>query len=51
LWGGHLARPNYASYMWNSLVEKLHPKNGSKLLSLAVIVKNAPKDASVNENY
>ncbi|MCU0536077.1 MAG: hypothetical protein MUD14_19485 [Hydrococcus sp. Prado102] len=34
-----------------ALTEKLRPKNGSRLLELTAIVKNAPPDASVNEDY
>lgn len=42
---------NPSSVVQAALMEKLRPKNGSRLLSLAGIVENAPTDASVNENY
>ncbi|MEH1933980.1 MAG: hypothetical protein V7L14_09665 [Nostoc sp.] len=40
---------NPSSVVQAALAEKLRPKNGSRLLSLAGIVENAPTDASVNE--
>ncbi|WP_230968433.1 hypothetical protein [Nostoc sp. WHI] len=42
---------NPSSVVQAALAEKLRPKNGSRLLSLAGIVENAPTDASVNEDY
>ncbi|AVH62899.1 hypothetical protein [Nostoc sp. 'Peltigera membranacea cyanobiont' N6] len=42
---------NSSSVVQQALAEKLRPKNGSRLLSLAGIVENAPTDASVNEDY
>ncbi|MFN6472042.1 MAG: hypothetical protein RMY36_020535 [Nostoc sp. SerVER01] len=42
---------NPSSVIQAALAEKLRSKNGSKLLSLAGIVENAPIDASVNEDY
>ncbi|MCC5635681.1 hypothetical protein LC593_07410 [Nostoc sp. CHAB 5844] len=42
---------NPSSVVQEALAEKLRLKNGSRLLSLAGIVENAPKNASVNEDY
>ncbi len=43
---------NPSSVVQAALAEKLRPKNGSRLLEqLAGIVENAPKDASVHEDY
>jgi hypothetical protein len=42
---------NPSNVVHEALAEKLRPKNGSRLLSLAGIVENAPTDASVNEDY
>jgi hypothetical protein len=39
---------NPSSVIQEALAEKLRLKNGSRLLSLAGIVENAPKNASVN---
>ena len=44
-------KQNPSSVVQEALAEKLRPKNGSRLLSLAGIVENAPTDASVNEDY
>ena len=42
---------NPSSVVQAALAENLRPKNGSRLLSLAGIVENAPTDASVNKDY
>ncbi|MEH1872555.1 hypothetical protein [Nostoc sp.] len=42
---------NQSSVVQEALAEKLRPKNGSRLLSLAGIVKNPFTDALVNEDY
>ncbi|MGK7878435.1 MAG: hypothetical protein AB4426_35585 [Xenococcaceae cyanobacterium] len=42
---------NPSSLVQRALVEKLRPRNCSRLLELAGIVENAPPDASVNEDY
>lgn len=42
---------NPSSVVQAALAENLRPKNGSRLLSLAGILENAPTDASVNEDY
>lgn len=47
----HHPEQNPSSVVQAALTAKLRPKNGSKLLELAAIVKNAPPDASVNEDY
>lgn len=41
---------NASSVVQQALKDKLRPRNGARLLELAGIVKNAPPDASTNQN-
>ena len=41
---------NPSSVVQLALTEKLSPRNGAKLVELAGIVEDAPKDASLNED-
>ena len=45
------SQENVFSIVQVALKDKLRPRNGSKLLELAGIVKNAPPDASTNKNH
>jgi len=42
---------NASNVIQEALAAKLRPRNGSRLLELSGIVKTAPPDSSVNEDY
>lgn len=42
---------NISTVLQDALREKMRPRNGTKLLDLAGIVKNADPDASVKRNH